>query len=291
MRRWPEDGRAAQQQAVRDLDAAIARLAPHTGDATAAADAAIKGDRRLERVYRAAMARLLEDDDLREVTARRDAINGFGRIGRSFVRSAYERGADLEIVAVNDIADPATLGHLFTYDSVYGQFPAPVTCEGDVIAFDGREIRVLSERAPGDLPWAELGVGRRAGGDRPVPHARRRPPSHLEAGARKVILSAPGEGRRGGRRHHRAGRQIDQILNKNHRIISNASCTTNCLVPMVKVLHESFGIVKGLMTTIHAYTNDQTPPGRAPQGPAPGAGRGAEPDPDVHRRRQGASGW
>jgi glyceraldehyde 3-phosphate dehydrogenase len=123
----------------------------------------------------------------------RVAINGFGRIGRSFVRSAYERGADLEIVAINDVADPATLAHLFTYDSVYGQFAPEVTCDGDVIAFDGREIRVLGERVPGDLPWADLGVDvviEATGRLRTRADAEQ----HMRAGASKVILSAPSKG-------------------------------------------------------------------------------------------------
>jgi glyceraldehyde 3-phosphate dehydrogenase len=183
----------------------------------------------------------------------RVAINGFGRIGRSFVRSAYERGADLEIVAVNDIADPATLGHLFTYDSVYGQFPAPVTCEGDVIAFEGREIRVLSERAPGDLPWADLGV------DVVVESTglftvRDGAEQHLQAGAKKVLISAPA-----------TDPDITLVMGVNddkydkdkHNIVSNASCTTNSVGPMAKLLLDNFGIELGFMTTIHAYTTEQ----------------------------------
>jgi glyceraldehyde 3-phosphate dehydrogenase (phosphorylating) len=188
----------------------------------------------------------------------RVAINGFGRIGRSFVRSAYERGADLEIVAVNDIADPATLAHLFTYDSVYGPFPAPVTCEGDIIAFDGREIRVLSERAPGDLPWADLGVDlvvESTGRFRTRADAEQ----HLEAGASKVILSAPSKGSEPVDANVVLGVNFHEVYDPAvHHIITNASCTTNCLAPVAKVLHEVVGVRHGQMTTVHAYTSDQS---------------------------------
>ena len=188
----------------------------------------------------------------------RVAINGFGRIGRSFVRSAYERGADLEIVAVNDIADPATLAHLFTYDSVYGQFPAPVTCEGDTIAFDGREIRVLSERAPADLPWADLGVDvvvESTGLFRTRADAEQ----HLKAGASKVILSAPSKGSEPVDANVVLGVNFHEVYDPAvHHIITNASCTTNCLAPVAKVLHELVGIRHGQMTTVHAYTADQS---------------------------------
>jgi glyceraldehyde 3-phosphate dehydrogenase len=188
----------------------------------------------------------------------RVAINGFGRIGRSFVRSAYERGADLEIVAINDIADPSTLGHLLTYDSVYGQFPAPVICEGGVIAFDGREIRVLSENAPGDLPWEDLGVDvviESTGRFRTRADAER----HLQAGASKVILSAPSKGAEPADANVVLGVNFHEVYDPAvHHIITNASCTTNCLAPVAKVLHEVVGIRHGQMTTVHAYTADQS---------------------------------
>ncbi|HEX5901232.1 MAG TPA: type I glyceraldehyde-3-phosphate dehydrogenase [Solirubrobacteraceae bacterium] len=188
----------------------------------------------------------------------RVAINGFGRIGRSFVRSAYERGADLEIVAVNDIADPATLAHLFTYDSVYGQFPAPVTGEAGIIAFEGREIRVLSERAPGDLPWADLGVDvviESTGRFRTRADAEQ----HLKAGASKVILSAPSKGSEPVDANVVLGVNFHEVYDPAvHHIITNASCTTNCLAPVAKVLHELVGIRHGQMTTVHAYTADQS---------------------------------
>jgi glyceraldehyde 3-phosphate dehydrogenase len=188
----------------------------------------------------------------------RVAINGFGRIGRAVVRSAYERGADIEIVAVNDIADPATLAHLLAYDSVYGRFPTQVTCEDGVIAIDGREIRVLSERDPGDLPWDELGVEvviESTGRFRTRADAER----HLQAGARKVILSAPSKGAEPVDANVVLGVNFHEVYDPEvHHIITNASCTTNCLAPVAKVLHEAVGIRHGQMTTVHAYTADQS---------------------------------
>ena len=202
----------------------------------------------------------------------RVAINGFGRIGRSFVRSAYERGADLEIVAINDVADPATLAHLFTYDSVYGQFAPEVTCDGDVIAFDGREIRVLGERAPGDLPWADLGVDvviEATGRFRTRADAEQ----HMRAGASKVILSAPSKGSEPVDANVVLGVNFHEVYDPAvHHIITNASCTTNCLAPVAKVLHETVGIRHGQMTTVHAYTADRacsTAPTRTCGAPAP----------------------
>jgi glyceraldehyde 3-phosphate dehydrogenase len=187
----------------------------------------------------------------------RVAINGFGRIGRSFVRSAYESGADLEIVAINDIADPATLRHLLAYDSVFGRFPAPVTLEGDVIVVDGREIRVFSERDPGDLPWSDLGVDvvvESTGKFRTRADAER----HLAAGAHKVILSAPSKGSEPVDANVVLGVNFHEVYDPEaHHIITNASCTTNCLAPVAKVLHETVGIHHGQMTTVHAYTADQ----------------------------------
>jgi glyceraldehyde 3-phosphate dehydrogenase len=187
----------------------------------------------------------------------RVAINGFGRIGRSFVRSAYERGADIEIVAVNDVADPATLTNLLVYDSVFGRFPAKVTLEDDTLVFDGSEIRLLSERDPDSLPWAELGVDvviESTGKFRTRADAAR----HLEAGARKVILSAPSKGSEPVDANVVLGVNFHEVYDpEQHHIITNASCTTNCLAPVAKVLHETVGIRHGQMTTVHAYTADQ----------------------------------
>ena len=181
-------------------------------------------------------------------------INGFGRIGRNLFRAAYEAGADLEFVAVNDITDVRTLAHLLKYDSILGRFPGEVA-EGDgVIVVDGEPIRVLAERDPAALPWGELGV------DVVIESTglftkRDDAAKHLEAGAKKVVISAPA-----------TDPDVTVALGVNfdsaydpdaHNIISNASCTTNCLAPVAKVLHEAVGIERGLMTTIHAYTADQ----------------------------------
>ncbi len=181
-------------------------------------------------------------------------INGFGRIGRNLFRAAHESGADLEVVAVNDITDVPTLAHLLKYDSILGRFPGTVT-EGDgAIAVDGKEIKVLAERDPAALPWGELGaevVIESTG----LFTKREDASKHLDAGARKVIISAPA-----------TEPDVTVALGvnferdydpENHHIISNASCTTNCVAPMAKVLHEAVGIEHGLMTTIHAYTADQ----------------------------------
>ncbi|MGH2964321.1 MAG: type I glyceraldehyde-3-phosphate dehydrogenase [Solirubrobacterales bacterium] len=188
------------------------------------------------------------------MAAVRVGINGFGRIGRNLFRAAHQSGAELEFCAVNDITDPATLAHLLTYDSIYGRFPSVVEAREDAIAVDGREIKVLAERDPGDLPWADLGV------DVVIESTglftkRADAAKHLDAGAKKVIISAPA-----------TEPDVTVALGVNfddaydpdqHQIISNASCTTNCLAPVAKVLHESVGIERGLMTTIHAYTADQ----------------------------------
>jgi glyceraldehyde 3-phosphate dehydrogenase (phosphorylating) len=187
----------------------------------------------------------------------RVAINGFGRIGRSLLRAAYERGADLEIVAINDVADPDTLAQLLAFDSVFGRFPAKVTRDGDVIAYDGREVRVLGEREPGYLPWADLGVEvviEATGKLRTRADAER----HLAAGARKVILSAPSKGSEPVDANVVLGVNFHDVYDPDvHHIITNASCTTNCLAPVAKVLHETVGIRHGQMTTVHAYTADQ----------------------------------
>ena len=188
----------------------------------------------------------------------RVAINGFGRIGRCVVRSAYEHGADVEIVAVNDVADPATLAHLLRFDSVFGRFPADVAYSDGVIRIDDQEIRALSEREPASLPWAELGVDvviESTGRFRTRADAAQ----HLEAGGRKVIISAPGKGSEPVDANVVLGVNFDEVYDPEaHHIITNASCTTNCLAPVAKVLHDAVGIRHGQMTTIHAYTSDQS---------------------------------
>src|SRR5437016_8830475 len=180
-------------------------------------------------------------------------INGFGRIGRNFLRAARKAGADVEVVAVNDITDPKTLADLPKYDSVLGRFDGDVGVDGDGLTVDGESLRVLSERDPANLPWKELGaevVIESAG----LFTDREKAQKHLEAGAQKVIISAPAK-----------GEDITIVMGVNdqdydpakHTVISNASCTTNCVVPMAKVLGDAFGIERGMMTTVHAYTNDQ----------------------------------
>jgi glyceraldehyde 3-phosphate dehydrogenase len=180
-------------------------------------------------------------------------INGFGRIGRNFLRAARKARADVEVVAVNDITDPKTLAHLLKYDSVLGRFDGDVGVDGDGLIVDGESLRVLSERDPANLPWKELGaevVIESTG----LFTDREKAQKHLEAGAQKVIISAPAN-----------GEDITIVMGVNdqdydpatHHVISNASCTTNCVVPMAKVLGDAFGIERGFMTTIHAYTNDQ----------------------------------
>ena len=183
------------------------------------------------------------------------AINGYGRIGRNILRSVYESGRnnEIQIVALNDLGDVATNAHLTKYDTAHGKFNADVKVDGDSLIVNGDRIRVLAERDPAKLPWAELGVDvvyECTGFFRTKDTAGK----HLQAGARKVIISAPG------------GKDIDatvvygvnhDILRPEHTIISNASCTTNCLAPLAKVLNDGLGINHGLMTTIHAYTNDQ----------------------------------
>jgi glyceraldehyde 3-phosphate dehydrogenase len=181
-------------------------------------------------------------------------INGFGRIGRNLFRAAHESDADLDIVAVNDITDNTTLAHLLKYDSILGRFPGEVTEGGGAISVDGKEIKVFEERDPADLPWGDLGVEvviESTGLFTKRDDAKK----HLDAGAKKVIISAPA-----------TEPDVTVALGVNfesdydpdsHHIISNASCTTNCLAPIAKVLNDAVGIEHGLMTTIHAYTADQ----------------------------------
>jgi glyceraldehyde 3-phosphate dehydrogenase len=180
-------------------------------------------------------------------------INGFGRIGRNMFRAAYERKLDLDIVAVNDITDPATLAQLLKYDSTLGPFPGTVEQSGDGISYDGRSMKVLSERDPAQLPWKELGV------DVVIESTgfftdREGAAKHLDAGASKVIISAPATNPDV---TLALGVNFDAYDRDEHHVISNASCTTNCLAPVASVLHDEIGIQHGLMTTIHAYTSDQ----------------------------------
>ena len=184
----------------------------------------------------------------------RVGINGFGRIGRNVFRAAHESGADVEIVAVNDITDNETLAHLLKYDSVYGPFSGTVEVGDGALLIDGREVKALAERDPAALPWGDLGV------DVVIESTgfftkRADAAKHLEAGAKKVIISAPAT-------EPDAtvvlGVNFDDAYDPDsHDVISNASCTTNCLAPVAKVLHDAIGIERGLMTTIHAYTADQ----------------------------------
>ena len=183
------------------------------------------------------------------------AINGYGRIGRCILRALYEgphRGA-MRIVAINDLGDTNTNAHLTRYDTAHGRFGADVAVDGDALVVDGDRIRVLAERSPAQLPWAELGVDavlECTGLFRTRDKAR----AHLEAGAGRVVISAP------------AGKDVDatvvygvnhDVLRARHTLVSNASCTTNCLAPLAKVLHEAVGIEQGIMNTVHSYTNDQ----------------------------------
>ncbi|PWB58150.1 MAG: type I glyceraldehyde-3-phosphate dehydrogenase [Betaproteobacteria bacterium] len=185
----------------------------------------------------------------------RVAINGYGRIGRNILRAHYEGGKkhDIQIVAVNDLGSPETNAHLTRYDTAHGKFPGTVVVDGDHMVVNGDRIRVLANRDPSQLPWGELGVD--------VVHectgfftSKEKASAHLKGGAKKVVISAPG------------GKDVDAtvvygvnqgVLKASHTVISNASCTTNCLAPLVKPLHDRIGLVNGLMTTVHAYTNDQ----------------------------------
>lgn len=181
------------------------------------------------------------------------AINGFGRIGRNVLRIASNSN-DLDVVAINDLTDAATLAHLFKYDSIHGTFDGEVSVAGDNLIVNGKTIRILSQRNPAELPWRELGVeiAIEATG---LFTARDKAAMHLEAGARRVVISAPGKD---------SDTTVCMGINEKeydpetHKIISNASCTTNCLAPVAKVLLQQFGIVRGMMTTVHAYTNDQS---------------------------------
>ncbi|MFO0275280.1 MAG: type I glyceraldehyde-3-phosphate dehydrogenase [Betaproteobacteria bacterium] len=183
------------------------------------------------------------------------AINGYGRIGRNVLRAHYEGGKrhDIQIVAVNDLGDPKTNAHLTKYDTAHGPFPGTVAVDGDSMVVNGDRIRVLANRNPAELPWGELGVDvvMECTG---LFTSKEKAAAHLKGGAKKVIISAPG------------GKDVDATivygvnhgtLKAAHTVISNASCTTNCLAPLVKPLHDQIGLVNGLMTTIHAYTNDQ----------------------------------
>ncbi len=184
----------------------------------------------------------------------RVAVNGFGRIGRNVFRASYERGAEIEWVGINDLVDPETIAHLLRYDSNYGRFPGEVEATDAGLRIDGKEIRVLGERDPGALPWEELGA------DVVIESTglftdRENASKHLDAGAKKVVISAPA-----------TDPDVTVVLGVNfdsaydreqHQVISNASCTTNCLAPVAHVLQQTVGIRHGLMTTIHAYTADQ----------------------------------
>jgi glyceraldehyde 3-phosphate dehydrogenase len=183
----------------------------------------------------------------------RVGINGFGRIGRNFYRALHASGADVEVVAVNDLTDNKTLAHLLKYDSILGRFPGEIGYDEENIIVDGKPIRALEERDPANLPWKDLGVDvvvESTGFFTKAADARK----HIDGGAKKVIISAPA-----------TDDDITIVMGANHEsydpeqhhIISNASCTTNCLAPLAKVLNDAFGIEKGLMTTIHAYTQDQ----------------------------------
>ncbi|HVC14314.1 MAG TPA: type I glyceraldehyde-3-phosphate dehydrogenase [Acidimicrobiales bacterium] len=183
----------------------------------------------------------------------RVGINGFGRIGRQFVRALAERGADIEVVALNDLTSAETNAHLLRRDSTQGSFDARVAVEGDELVVDDRRIKVLAERDPADLPWKELGAdvvlessGRFTSRDAAA--------VHLEGGASRVVISAPSPDADA---TFVVGVNDDDFDPARHFVVSNASCTTNCFVPMVKVVDDAFGIVTGLMTTVHAYTNDQ----------------------------------
>jgi glyceraldehyde 3-phosphate dehydrogenase len=185
----------------------------------------------------------------------RVGINGFGRIGRQVLRAAKQQGvADLDFVAINDLTDTKTLAHLFKYDSVHGKYDGQVSAEADAITIDGDRVKILAEKDPAKLPWKDLGVDivlESTGRFTKADDARK----HIEGGAKKVIISAPA-----------TDEDITVVMGVNsdkydpasHHIISNASCTTNCLAPMVKVIREAFGFVHGSMVTIHSYTNDQS---------------------------------
>ncbi|MGA8336739.1 MAG: type I glyceraldehyde-3-phosphate dehydrogenase [Solirubrobacteraceae bacterium] len=187
----------------------------------------------------------------------RVAINGFGRVGRCVLRAAYEQGADIEVVAINDLVDAATLAHLLKYDSVYGRFPGEVAADARGIVIDGAQVRTLAETDPLALPWEELEVDvviESTGALR----TRAAAAQHLEAGARKVIISAPAKGSEPPDATLVLGVNFDDVYDPDtHHVVSNASCTTNCLAPVAMVLHNAVGIEHGQMTTVHSYTSDQ----------------------------------
>ncbi len=186
--------------------------------------------------------------------ATRVAINGFGRIGRNILRAAKKYGADLDFVAVNDLTDAETLAHLLRYDSVHGRYPGTVEVTDKGIRVEGDEIRVSSERDPAKLPWGELDVDIVFEGTG-IFRSREKAQLHRDAGAKKVIITAPAKGED---ITIVLGVNEDQYDPDNHHLVSNASCTTNCLAPVVKVLLDSFGFRRGIMTTVHSYTNDQS---------------------------------
>ncbi|MEU6280596.1 MULTISPECIES: type I glyceraldehyde-3-phosphate dehydrogenase [unclassified Streptomyces] len=183
----------------------------------------------------------------------RVGINGFGRIGRNYFRALLEQGADIEVVAVNDLGDTATTAHLLKYDTILGRLKQEVSHTADTITVGSHTIKVLSERNPADIPWGELGVDiviESTG----IFTKKEDAAKHIAGGAKKVLISAPAKDED---ITIVMGVNQDKYDAANHHVISNASCTTNCVAPMAKVLDENFGIVKGLMTTVHAYTNDQ----------------------------------
>ena len=182
-------------------------------------------------------------------------INGYGRIGRNIMRALYEskRTKEIQIVAINDLGDTNTNAHLTQYDTAHGKFPGSITIENDNMIVNGDKVRVLSERDPSKLPWGELGV------DVVLEStgfftSKEKAQAHINAGAKKVIISAPGDSDVDATVVYGVN---DDVLRSTHTVISNASCTTNCLAPIVKVLHENIGVLAGVMTTVHAYTNDQ----------------------------------
>ena len=216
-------------------------------------------------------------------------INGYGRIGRNILRAIYESGRSVEfdVVAVNDLGDAETNAHLTRRDTAHGPFPGTVEVDGDDMIVNGDRVRVLAERDPAKLPWGELGVDvvfECTG----LFRTRETAGKHIDGGAKKVIISAPG------------GEGIDEtiVYGVNHdtltasdTVISNASCTTNCLAPLVKPLHEKIGVKHGIMTTIHAYTNDQVLTDVYPQGPAPRPFGDDVADPDEAPVRRRRSAW
>jgi glyceraldehyde 3-phosphate dehydrogenase len=200
----------------------------------------------------------------------RVGINGFGRIGRNYLRAAVKQDADIEIVGINDLTDNATLAHLLRYDSIHGRFDGTVELTDKGIAVNGKEIAISSERDPANLPWGDLGADVVVESTGIFTDAQKAK-AHLDAGAKKVLISAPAK-----------NEDVTVVMGANegdydpanHHIISNASCTTNCVVPLAKVLDEAFGIEQGFMTTVHAYTNDQ--------------GTHDQPHKDLRRARAGA---